>query len=916
MAIFFKPVFSAVLVFCFAAAAAQNVKFYNDKADESYNNGEYEIAITNYSSAIKLDPVNAYAYNGRGLAYTYNNQFALAIQDFNKAIQIAPAVSIAYANRGYVFFLDNQLDFAITDYTKAISLDPNYAFAYIGRGNVNSHKKKYDLAIQDLTKAINLDPENPNAYVDRGIIFNLKSQYDWGIQDFSKALSLDPEYTNAYVNRGNAYAKKKQYELAITDYTKAIELDPEDDWSYFNRGYAYSAKNQFDFAIQDHTNAINLDPDVAFHYVDRGFAYGKINQHDLAIADFTKAITIAPNYTVAYLNRGFGYKVKKLFDLAIKDYTTAINLEPTNDRCFSGRGYCYSMKGQFDLAIQDFSKAISLGNKAVETYASRAYALSRKYQFEAAVQDITMAINTGAGVADHYNSRGLYYNNLGKYAAAIQDYKTCLEKDPKNIYAYINIISPLLRLRRLEEASSYYLQYQQKKITSYIESPNYKFYKTFIFAVTQASTGKLNEAMASLDIASKEYGTEIKEETKRGYIDILFLRGYIQEKLNKPEEAKIIFEQSLVIDPSQPDLNEALQRLQQNQTATRGIDKEGPEITLINPAPSRGFEIEADNVKTQIIGKAKDVAGIAAVKINNIPVDKVEDDGLFLGKLVLKSGANSLVITATDKQGNTTSKTFIINTNSVGNTSQTKTDQSISLPGSPTYYAILIAEKDYDDPLIPDLQNPIKDAKELKSLLESKYTFKSSNIDTLYNRSREDIMQAIVQRCNTLTENDNLLIFYAGHGIGEKDKFGDVDGYWIPVSARKDLNASYISADDINKAIKRSNAKHILVIADACFSGAFTRSLPADAAKEITKQYAVTSRKVMASGNLEPVPDNSKFLFYLKKSLTENQEKYITAKDLFDGFYKAILSNSDNLPQYAAIKNVGDEGGEFIFIKK
>lgn len=914
--IFFKPILCAALVICFAAASAQNVKFYTGKADESYNKGEYEIAISNYSSALKLDPDNTYAYNGRGLAYTYNNQLDLAIQDFNKAIQLDPNYSIAYVNRGYVFSQHNQLDFAIADYTKAISLDPDYALAYNGRGNVKSSKKQYDLAIQDLTKAITLDPEYPNAFVDRGIVYNLKNQYDLGIQDFTKAISLDPEYTIAYANRGYAYAQKKQYELAIKDYTKAIELDPEYTWAYSNRGYAYSAKNQFDFAIQDHTNAINLDPEAALPYVDRGIAYGKINQYELAITDYTKAITLAPKYTWAYINRGYTYRIKKLSDLAIQDYTTAISLEPGNSRNYSGRGFCYSGIRQYDLAIQDFSKAISLGNKASETYAARGYALSMKYQYEAAVQDMTTAINTDPGISGYYSSRGFYYNYLGKYAAAIQDYKTCLEKDPNNVYPYINIISPLLRLRRLEEASSYYTQYQQKKLTSYIESPNYKFYKTFITAVTQASAGKLNEAMASLDIASKEYGMEIKEETKRGYIDILFLRGYIQEKLNKPEEAKIIFEQSLVIDPRQPDLNDALQRLQQKQTATRSIDKEGPEITLISPAPSRGFEIEADNVKTQIIGKAKDVAGISVVKINNIPVDKVEDDGLFLGKQVLKSGSNSLVISATDKQGNTTSKTFIINTNSVGNTTQTKPDQSIAPAGSPNYFAILIAEKDYEDPLIPDLQNPVKDAKELKAILESKYTFLAANIDTLYNRSREDIMQAIVQRCNTLTENDNLLIFYAGHGIGEKDKFGDVDGYWIPVSARKDLNASYISADDINKAIKRSNAKHILVIADACFSGAFTRSLPADAAKEIKKQYAVTSRKVMASGNLEPVPDNSKFLFYLKKSLTENQEKYITAKDLFDSFYKAILSNSDNLPQYAAIKNVGDEGGEFIFIKK
>ncbi len=135
----------------------------------------------------------------------------------------------------------------------------------------------------------------------------------------------------------------------------------------------------------------------------------------------------------------------------------------------------------------------------------------------------------------------------------------------------------------------------------------------------------------------------------------------------------------------------------------------------------------------------------------------------------------------------------------------------------------------------------------------------------------DDTKEALVLKSNALSENVILIIFYAGHGIAEKDKFGDVDGYWIPSSAKKGLNASYISSDDINKALKRSNSKHILVIADACFSGAFTRELSADASVGIQKQFSVPSRKIMASGNLEPVPDNSKFVYYLKKNLKENK---------------------------------------------
>ncbi|MFM6926419.1 MAG: caspase family protein, partial [Ferruginibacter sp.] len=322
------------------------------------------------------------------------------------------------------------------------------------------------------------------------------------------------------------------------------------------------------------------------------------------------------------------------------------------------------------------------------------------------------------------------------------------------------------------------------------------------------------------------------------------------------------------------------------------------------------------NGATQITGRAKDESGIASIRINGKNIDKIEEDGLFITNLTLKPGANSVTIIATDKQNNISAKTFSL----TGAAVVKKKDKEPDIPAfnevTPTYYAILIAERDYTDPAIPDLQNPVKDARELKNILETQYTFNKENIDTLYNRSREDIMQTIVQRCNTLTGNDNLVIFYAGHGTAEKDKFGDVDGYWIPVSAKRGVTSSYISASDINTSLKRSSAKHILLIADACFSGAFTRQLPGDAGKAIQKQYQVSSRKVMASGNLEPVPDNSKFLYYLKKSLQNNNEKYLSAKKLFDSFYDAILNNSENLPQYAAIKNVGDEGGEFVFIKK
>jgi tetratricopeptide (TPR) repeat protein len=687
-----------------------------------------------------------------------------------------------------------------------------------------------------------------------------------------------------FFDAGIVYADNSKNDLAIVSFTEAIRLYPEYDEAWFNRGIAHKNKGEYDKAILNYTEAIRLDPEYDEAWYNRGIVYKIKGEYDKAIINYTEAIRLDPEFIDALNDRGIAYKIKGEYDKAILNYTEAIRLDPEYIAAWYNRGIAYGSNNEDATAILDYTKAISLKGDYIEAW----------------------------------NNRGIAYKNIGEYAKAILDFKEVMRLNPKFEKAYINILSPLVRNLQFTAAKEYYDEYKAKGLITYVDNnKKWSFFKYYIKAVTENIPNKLyNEALANLNTAVNEYGTEIIAENKSGYIDILTLKGYVLEQLQRNTEAIDIYNQTLVVNNNQPDVKEALQRLQKNQQVISQTDQTPPLIELISPQATRGLTIVAANETTQIIGRAKDPSGIATVTIND-KVIKIEDDGLFITSISLKQGINNITITAVDKKGNTATKTFSL----TGNVVAQHKENAVILPVStgdktPQYHAILIAEKDYTDPSIQDLENPVKDASELKSILENNYTFNSKNIETLYNKSREEIMQAIVQKSNSLTENDNLLIFYAGHGIAEKDKFGDVDGYWIPSSAKKGLNASYISSDDINKALKRSNSKHILVIADACFSGAFTRSLSSDASAGIQKQFSVPSRKIMASGNMEPVPDNSKFVFYLKKNLKENREKYLTAKKLFDSFYEAILNNSDTSPQYAAIKNVGDEGGEFVFIKK
>lgn len=234
------------------------------------------------------------------------------------------------------------------------------------------------------------------------------------------------------------------------------------------------------------------------------------------------------------------------------------------------------------------------------------------------------------------------------------------------------------------------------------------------------------------------------------------------------------------------------------------------------------------------------------------------------------------------------------------------------------YYALLIGIEDYkyNQANLVDLSNPIGDAEKLKSELVANYTFEEENITILKSPDRGDIINSFEQIANVLTEQDNLLIFYAGHGVWD-EKLNI--GYWLSSDATTDSKTNWISNSTVRDYIAGLNTKHTLLISDACFSGSIFKT------REVTNSiddfgfsrlYKLPSRKAMTSGTLNTVPDDSKFMKYLLKALSANEKEYFPSKQLFHEIEIAIINNTANVPQFGTIQNTGDEGGDFIFIKK
>lgn len=277
----------------------------------------------------------------------------------------------------------------------------------------------------------------------------------------------------------------------------------------------------------------------------------------------------------------------------------------------------------------------------------------------------------------------------------------------------------------------------------------------------------------------------------------------------------------------------------------------------------------------------------------------------------LRQGQNNIYIEAKNSGGTTISEKRWIeyrpNTPQQSNDNNNNTNN-----GNSIYYALLIGVNDYDDLAFNDLQNPVQDAEKLSLALNSNYNFPTKNIFILRNPTKENILNKLAQLQQLLREQDNLLIFYAGHG-----KEVNNVAYWLPKNATTSSRLNWFSSSELLDYIKGFKTKHTLVIADACFSGAYV-------VRDVTSQKACTelmrtpSRRIMTSGAKTVVPDQSVFMQYLLSKLNNNSASCMSAEQLYLSFKDNVIANSPNnqIPQFGILTGTGDEGGSFIFMRK
>ena len=241
--------------------------------------------------------------------------------------------------------------------------------------------------------------------------------------------------------------------------------------------------------------------------------------------------------------------------------------------------------------------------------------------------------------------------------------------------------------------------------------------------------------------------------------------------------------------------------------------------------------------------------------------------------------------------------------------------------GLGAFYALIIGNNDYA--YLPKLDTAVADAQNVEKLLSARYGFKTR---TLMNATRAEILSALNDYRQQLRESDSLLVYYAGHG--ELAGSGQ-SAAWLPVNARQEDKTEWIFASNITDLVNEMPAKHVMIVADSCYSGPMlgrpmARVQRSNDLERLRDVAQLRSRLVLTSGVNAPVldgggGDHSVFARAFIDALTRNQG-VLEASSLYVAIFEPVRQGArrmrfEQTPSLAALQAANHvAGGQFLFV--
>ena len=229
----------------FFSKAKANIELHNTyfkKCLLKYNQAKYELALKDCDKAIKAHSRWGNTFNNRGLVHLELGNYENAISDFKTAMKLSPAMVSAknYGNLANAYELLGNYQGAIENYSKAIEIRPNLGYVFHGRGWVNMEIGNFEEALDDYENAIKffskveLRDMGSGFWHNFGWIKENLKDYKGALNEYNTGIKKDPTDSLLYANRANVKFELGDEEGACSDYKKSSKLGDEGNTEWLN----------------------------------------------------------------------------------------------------------------------------------------------------------------------------------------------------------------------------------------------------------------------------------------------------------------------------------------------------------------------------------------------------------------------------------------------------------------------------------------------------------------------------------------------------------------------------------------------------------------------------------------------------------------------------------------------------------
>ncbi|WAA66021.1 tetratricopeptide repeat protein [Microbacterium oxydans] len=402
-----------------------------------YGLGQREEAITEFNSAIRLDPRDAEHRYRRGRA----------IMDVSRHTTLGePTAALAE------IILDDGERVAVRAVMRA--------------GHKRLRARDALRAVEDFTFAL-AQREDADTYLWRGTARYQANQIELAEEDFQQATALGAKADSVHRRRAAGLAASGMVSAAEEELGRAINTraEPRD---YFQRGMIRLQLRDFDGALQDLEHVLLLEPDDLDAAAHRAEALAFLKRSDESQTAFEAAVAsglhLAHTYEVwlqsllssdqasaaeAVVERALGeelddnsrtriltiagsiYARLRLFNRALEAFENADTLSPGSPNVAYRRAVCHLDMGEPDVALELLDRAVAEPwSMRFAAYATRSSLHRSQGRFPAAFADIESALSLQPGHARLLVTRGCLSMGVGKMAEALTDLNHALELEP------------------------------------------------------------------------------------------------------------------------------------------------------------------------------------------------------------------------------------------------------------------------------------------------------------------------------------------------------------------------------------------------------------------------------------------------------------------------------------------------------